>query len=329
MELKRNDAVDLFWFTDVHLSDRPPGRRSDQYRAQIFAKLRYIAGLTREQNGIGLCGGDVFHIKNPRSPANSFSLLREAIEVFGSFNEGAVWGCVGNHDIQYDRMDTLSHQPLGSLCEAGVYRLINDNELIIRAEGFNTQILTWDYCEPELLMERMSKTKPRGEDVTYRIGLVHASGAPGPTKDFFNTKIIGYDDLIGLDFDLLLWGHDHSRIPTCTVGGIKHINLGSVSRASLSTDEVDREVVAVQIHLEAGRAKVKEHVLEVSPIKQVFRVADKRSDVVRDSKEVQQFFADMEESVEDISSSDPLEIIEVLCKDDRELCSLVKELCEL
>ena len=90
MKLSRlNDTLNLVWITDLHLSDRAPGRRSDQYRAQIFDKLRQVRDICVEHDAICLVGGDVFHIKAPQSKANPPSLIREAIEVFGSF-PGAV-----------------------------------------------------------------------------------------------------------------------------------------------------------------------------------------------------------------------------------------------
>ena len=323
-------ALNLIWITDIHLSDRPPGRRSERYREQIFDKLKQVRDLCVKHNALCLVGGDVFHIKTPKSPANSLSMIREAIEVFGSFPGGCVYGCVGNHDIQFDRMDTLSHQPLGILEEAGVYRVI-DKSLIIEAGGsdWKIQVDAWDFMDQEQTYAALKTSGPYPDDTAYRIGLVHASGCTGDTREFFGTNIIGYNQLRNLDYDFLLWGHDHTRTETETCGFVTHINLGSLSRAALSMDEADRPVSAVLLHLGENNAKVKEIPLKVVTLEQAFRIEDKRVLDVKETSEMKEFFSDLSESVDEIESTDPITVIDALCKEDTKLNAHIKELCNL
>ena len=51
-------------------------------------------------------------------------------------------------------------------------------------------------------------------------------------------------------------------------------------------------------------------------------------ETVKDNAEVRKFFNDMQDSVDDITSSDPIEVIEALCLETPKLAELVKELCE-
>lgn len=327
------DEVNLVWITDIHLSDRPPGRRSEGYKAQIFDKLRQVAKISRDNKAICLVGGDVFHIKNPFSKANTHALIRESVEVFGTFHGGRVYGCVGNHDIQFDRMDTLPSQPLGVLMEAGVYRALNDDSLIIEANGeegtWRTTIETWDFQNQEETLAALKASGKRSDEVEYRLGIVHASGCSGDTRDFFGSPIIGYNQLKKLDFDILLWGHDHSRTDTEQCGNVTHINLGSIARAALSMDEVERPVSAVLIKLGPTGAKIKEIPLKVVPLEQAFRTGDKKILQTTGTADMKEFFADLSESVEEIESTDPITVIDALCKDDRKLCAHVKEVCNL
>lgn len=325
-----SEEVTLVWITDIHLSDRPPGRRSEGYRAQIFDKLRQVAEISRDNKAICLVGGDVFHIKAPQSKANTPSLIREAIEVFGTFHGGCVYGCVGNHDIQFDRMDTLPSQPLGILMEAGVYKALNGDPLTIEiSEEWKVQIDTWDYQDQEETFVALKGSGKRPDDVEYRLGIVHASGCSGDTRDFFGSPIIGYNQLKKLDYDILLWGHDHSRTDTEQCGNVTHVNLGSIARAALSMDEVDRPVSAVLIRLRLDGAKIKEIPLKVLPLEQAFRTEDKKVLQVADTSEMRDFFADLSESVDEIESTDPITVIDTLCKDDTKLCAHVKEVCNL
>jgi DNA repair exonuclease SbcCD nuclease subunit len=338
MKIKRiGDQINIVWITDIHLSDRPPGRRSDAYRSQIFDKLRQIKQICVNNNAICLVGGDVFHIKAPKSAANPLSLIREAIEVFSEFPGGCVYGCVGNHDIQFDRVDTLPHQPLGILIEAGVYRPLNNDSLVIEVReeagldpSIRLQVDTWDYAEPEPTLQALKQSGPRPEGIDYRLGIVHASGCSGDTREY-NEQIalIGYNQLRKLDYDILLWGHDHTRTETECCGNITHINLGSVARAALTSDEADRPVSVVLLQFTSEKAKIKEIPLMVVPLEEAFRVEDKRVLDVGGGAEMKVFFSELAESVDEIQSSDPVTVVELLCKDNPKLCSHVKEWCNL
>jgi DNA repair exonuclease SbcCD nuclease subunit len=328
-QTRLNDTLNLVWITDIHLADRPPGRRSEAYRQHIFDKLAQVSEICREHNALCLVGGDVFHIKAPKSPSNSLDLIREAIEVFGKFPGGKVYGCIGNHDIQFDRMDTLPQSPLGILIESGVYVPLNGDPLILEMPSFNVQMDTWDFAEQEETYRALKLSGPRPDGVDYRIGIVHASGCSGDSKEFFSTSIIGYNQLRKLDYDIMLWGHDHTRTETETCGNITHVNLGSIARAALSEDETDRPVSAVLLRLTPEGARIKEIPLRVVPLDQAFRIEDKRVLDVRDTSEMKAFFSELSESVDEIESSDPITVVEALCKDDPKLCAHVKEKCGL
>jgi hypothetical protein len=160
------------------------------------------------------------------------------------------------------------------------------------------------------------------------VGIVHAYGGPGPSSTYFGEKSIGYDEVAKSDFDYLLWGHDHSREETVKVGNVTHIRLGSLARAALDTDQVDRPVcVSVLSFPEEGEVKVKEIPIPIKPLEQAFVVADQAVRKVEKSEEMKQFFSKMDEAVDGVETSDPAEALRLLCPDDPSLLALAKELC--
>jgi len=325
-----NSSVVFTWITDIHLSAVAPGRRSDAYRSQIFRKLDFVRELTEKVNGVCLCGGDIFHIKGSHSKANSLNMINETIRMFGSYPTGKIYSAAGNHDIQFDRMDTIPSQPLGVLIEAGVCHLLNHEPVIFtnEDESVKVSVETFDYAGGVETMAALLNSGDRHPDVDYRLGIVHASGVPGDSRERFGEWTVGYNQLKDIDFDLLLWGHDHTRTETATVGNVTHINLGSLARAALSSDETERKIVTSILTFTAEKARIKEVEVPCLPIAQAFRTEDKVIEKSKDNSEVRKFFSDMNESVDEIISDDPIVVIESLCKDEPILASLIKELCE-
>jgi hypothetical protein len=114
---------------DVHLSDRPPSIRTDDYTNDIFAKLLFIGEKAKDLqcDAIALLG-DVFHIKAPSR--TSHALVQQAVEVFKDSGLPVIV-VPGNHDMSNDRIESLSKQPLGTLCKAdGIDMLMGGHETL-------------------------------------------------------------------------------------------------------------------------------------------------------------------------------------------------------
>jgi DNA repair exonuclease SbcCD nuclease subunit len=326
-----HDKVNFVYSTDWHISSRPPGRRQDDYQTAILNKIRFVRDLAIKFNGVSLCGGDVFHVKNPKSPANELSLLVELLRALRSFPHGHPYGAVGNHDITYDRMDTLESQPLGILIAAGAYYNLNVEPVLFVNENETVKVLveTFPYEHRAEALARLLATGPRPAECTHRVAIVHAYGEPGKGGGMFG-EAIGYNQLESLDYDFMLWGHDHSRHTTVEVGNITHVNLGSLARAAYDYDELDRPVVATILSFAEDGIRYKEKEVPVSPLNIAFKTADKKVENVAKSEELKEFFEAMDMQVGDIESTDPNEVIKLLCPvDEPKLLDLVKELCEL
>ena len=339
----QSERVNFVWSTDWHLSAVPPGRRADDYQQAILDKLAFLLELTNKVEGVCLCGGDVFHIKNALSLANRLNMLIEVLHCLRLFPEGKVFGAVGNHDLGYgERMDSLSGQPLGLLIAAGAYYDLSDEPVIFRSTPHDVytdtnvpgvddvwvMVESFPYGPAEDTLRRILASK-RHPTATHRVGIVHSYGQPGKGGTMFGEPTIGYDQVAEADFDFLLWGHDHSRIETEKVGNVTNVHLGSLSRAALDTDEKERPVSCAILSFAGDGVRYKEKEIPVKPLKAVFVSADKGVRTTDRSKEMKEFLAKMEEAVGGMEASDPAEALRMLCPDDAALLALAKELCGL
>jgi DNA repair exonuclease SbcCD nuclease subunit len=331
-----SDKVNLVYSTDQHLSAIPPGRRRDNYAEAVLEKLQLQGEVCHKLSGAGLSGGDMFHHKNPDAKGNTHSLIESTIRVLSKFPTGKIYGCVGNHDIQYDRMETLPNQPLGVLIAAGVYHNIVEESVVFTNRDGSIRVLvdSYPFLDERVLFPRLMSTPKKPLGITHRVGLLHAYGHPDPANAVFGTSginynPIGYDALIELDYDFLCWGHDHTRKETVTVGNITHINFGSLARAAFSIDEIDRPVCIGIMSFSENEVKYKEKQIQVTPLEAAFATADRAVDRVVKSDEITDFFSSMETTVGSIESTDPREVITELCKEEPKLLEMVFELCEL
>lgn len=322
--------INLTFITDIHLSATPPGRRRDNYEQTILDKIRFASALTHKVKGAAICGGDVFHVKRWQSLANPPSMINQAIEVFSSFPGGNIYGIVGNHDFNHN-ISTLDNSPLGVLIASHVYRPITEPTVFrCQDEGVRVMVIGFDYRDTETTLEALKASKPEIDkyDDCYRVAVIHQVGRPGEDGDFFGERTIGYNTLEPYGFDVVLWGHDHSRVEPKKVGKTHHLHYGSLSRASLSIDEVDRDIVVPVISFSAEGIKVVEKIVPTVPLEACFQIADSSMKKVAKSEEMKMFLDDMEEQVSEVESDDPLEILDAIC-DDKTVKDLVKDYCEL
>lgn len=330
------DGVVLTFATDIHLAALPPGRRRGTYRDQIIQKIHQWANLTQELRGVGMCGGDVFHVKLPTSPSNSFGVVNDAIHAFGSFPMGCVLGVVGNHDVTGDNLGTLPDQPLGILMSSGTYQPVGcydgDPMIIESADGVRVRVDTFDWMPgPDLLATLQAKVRLQGDRPwDFRVAVVHAFQQPGASGAIYKDYMLGHDDLQGTDYDVFCYGHDHSRKGVVGTGpGPYHVQLGSLARAAHSHDEINRDVSIAAMTFRRGRApEITEYPLTVSPLELAFHTADLAVTQADTRDDVRRFFQGLEQQAKDVQATDPVEILEQLTQDPA-IIQTISEVCEL
>lgn len=320
-----NRAVNFVFVTDAHLATTPPGKRRDNYQEAILQKLQFVNSLTQKINGVCLFGGDFFHLKTGHR--NSLGLLISCIRTLRAFPQGTLYGAVGNHDLAPgERMDSLPHQPLGLLIASGVYHDLTATPVLFanKDETVRVQVEAFPFAEQETTLSNLLRSGPRMPGC-YRVGIVHAYGSPKP-HSLWGVPTIGYDQLAALDFDLMLWGHDHSREETQTVGNITHVRLGSLARAALPTDEVERKIAAMVMSFMEDGIKLQEKTVPCKPLELAFATADRNMERVPKLDEITSFLAQADTAIAEIEGSDPRAMIKELCGTDAELRDLILEL---
>jgi exonuclease SbcD len=281
MATKKTTKTVLLTVGDVHLADRTPASRKDDYKAETFNELKMIARLAVKENASAvLFTGDIFHEKSAKM--NSHSLVREAISVFSSFPCPA-YSIVGNHDISYNRMDTLEKQPLGVLFESGALRrltreVIGDFEVV----GVDFD----EHASYETLKPK--KTHADGK----LVAVCHVYAEPSE-RDLFGEPVFGYDKMSeGSDVDVYVFGHYHHDQGIVKINDKQFVNIGSLSRGSLNKENVEREVKIGKLSISGDKVVCEELKLPVRPASEIFDIEKKKA-IEEKETEIEQFVASL------------------------------------
>lgn len=222
---------------DIHLADRAPSARISTYRDDIMNKLRWTVDYSNTQDIDALVLlGDVFHIKRP--DRNSHSLVTETAAVLGN-SKAPVVVIPGNHDVQYDDMNTIPSQPLGTLA------LHPNIELLIGPHS-------------ELPLYSVPYFDPTAENYRYWVDRYHSDGGPdrypfiGTHQAIFPEKEEPIYDFISAESwaesfqsSWVAYGHIHSRMKAgafYSAGVSLFCNNGAISRGSLHEETIHREL---------------------------------------------------------------------------------------
>ena len=355
VRLPHETKVNLVCFTDVHLAAKPIGRRRGSYMMEILSKLRWTAALATKIQGVGICGGDLFHIKNHRSDSNTHELLTATAGVFQQFPKGKVFGVVGNHDVTGDNLDTVPLQPIGALIQAGVYQSLGygvDRGVAENGEPWNTfsngvrsvifeagnglrvRVDGFDYVDgPELLTDIKlvaNTVDPNDGTWNYRVAVVHGFNQPGKSGLMFDKDFaLGWDDLDDLGYDAFFWGHDHIRKGIHQSSkGVYHVQVGSLARAAFSKDETDRPVTVAVISCSKDGLLVAEREIPVRPLELAFHTADLVVEKVDRRSDVVTFLADLDKHASAVDTDNPMEALLVLTQEPA-IITTITEVCEL
>lgn len=272
-------GINLVWRTDVHLSDRAPSSRTDDWADAVFDKLGQVRDLAREVNAAAIIdGGDFFHIKSPGR--NSHALVHRTAEHHSTY-PCPVYCTPGNHDSVYGDYTFLPQQPLGVLYSTGVYkRLYDEHEAVFRRSGGVTvRVVGIPYHGTTYDMERFTSIVKGDEDILICVAHVLASNKGGTM--FEGEDIIKYADLVDTAPDVYLFGHWHKNQGVETLGGKQFVNIGSLTRGSLSQDNMDRIPSAAVLRCTEKGVAIEVVPLNVRPAVEVFDVEGRQRQVKR------------------------------------------------
>lgn len=317
----------LIWRTDVHLSDRPPQSRRDDWESTIIGKLEQVREIARNMKAVAvLDGGDFFHVKSPvRTP---HKLIRRIAELHNTY-PCPVYATVGNHDCVYGDIEFLHQQPLGVLFATGVFKqLYNEHEVYFGPgvwNGSGEGIYPYNAKEKEWLendpfqyvtdranrvpvvrvvglpyhgtsydMQRFRWIKKGQEDYLVVVAHLLASNKGGTMYE--REDIVSYRDLASHSADVFCFGHWHKNQGIHEIAPGKFVvNIGSLSRGSMAEDDVGR-IPACAVLSFGDEIEITERPLMVRPPKDVFDLAG-RARRVEQSKAAEHFVGSLKEAL--------------------------------
>lgn len=291
--------IRLVWRTDVHLSDTSPASRKDNWTDSVLAKLQQVGLVASKMQAAAILdGGDFFHVKSPGR--NTHDLVRRVAENHAQYT-CPVYANVGNHDCVYGDYAYLDQQPLGVLFATGVFkRCYDDFEVFFgpvdatteahRAyprhqgqwvdgnpfEHKNTRVpvvrvVGVPYHGTKYDMQRFARIQKGEED--HLVCMAHVLASEKGGSMFEGEDIIKYEDLTSFAPQTYLFGHWHKDQGVTLVGSKTVVNIGSLTRGSLSQDEVERKPACAVLTFEKQQpVQVSVVRLKVPPASEVFDV---------------------------------------------------------
>ncbi len=241
--------MNLLYFGDLHLSDKAPVGRVDDYSTTILNKLEEISKLCRKYNiDYTVSLGDIFHSKRPNRV--SYTLTHNLLDILKGF-PCPVGIVPGNHDLGPDELLSLPRQPLGLL------PLVDDQiELLLEPVYFEegkVWIIPRPYNEKGdadpnyYALTENERNLIAAEPPALVVVAAHGSLiAPGDERPY---AYVNVDKIPGIeDIDLLVSGHLHENMGTYLFRQIEFghatifANLGSISRTARTQANYTRAV---------------------------------------------------------------------------------------
>jgi exonuclease SbcD len=293
-------------FTDVHISDVNPQSRVGCYRDDILNKLEMI-GLLGKKVGVDffVCAGDMYNLKAPMR--NSHLMNTKLIELFKSY-PAPIYMIEGNHDLTNDSYENFDKQPISVLYSSGAVKRLTGENFTFTAKGddeFTLGLRGFPFTEqPNLEEYPIAK-----ESLDISVCALHLYATP-EGGNLYKNKLYSYNEIAQLKDDIFVLGHYHVDQDVKNIEGQHFINVGAVSRGSLSHDNITRipKVCLVSCKKEDGSVSINTQVvrLKVKPAAEVFIIEEKEKEEKK-MQEAEAFVSHLKEAVTEEDSVDSTE----------------------
>lgn len=233
--------IRLLWRTDVHCRDHTPSSRKDDWVETVSRKLTEVGEIAAKYDVDAVIdGGDLFDDKLP--VRTSHRLVSRIARIHRGY-PCPTYVNVGNHDLRLSRLDNLPENPLETLYSTGVvHRLYDEHEAVFEKEGMKVRVVGVPYHGPRYDLGRFKQIERKDED--WLVCVAHVLASPEGGEMFKNEDILKYDELADLNDNIDVWnfGHWHKNQGIQEVKGGKWVvNIGSLTRGSLTEDNTTRE----------------------------------------------------------------------------------------
>jgi DNA repair exonuclease SbcCD nuclease subunit len=280
--------------SDEHVSDQQvTGFRKDNFKESILKKLEW-QGLHAKKFKANyfLRGGDLFHTKNANR--NTHATMSRIALIHRAY-PCPTFSLAGNHDMSYNDISTVSRQPLGVLFSTGVFHHLKDETF--EDGSMKVRVIGLDYLPG--MDSNFIRNTLRKKDENYTIAVVHALAALAPEEKiqtFFNEPILDYRDLVfeGCP-DVYVFGHYHKDQGIQDHLGVKFVNLGSISRGSLSFENLERKPKISQMRFSSSGIDIEEIIVPHADASEVFDL-EKKKKIEKERKNLDEFVAKLRES---------------------------------
>lgn len=261
---------------DIHAADKPPSSCTDSYQDDLIDLLQQTVSRAMDHGCDAVVwAGDVFHSKAPSR--TSHRLVQRIIQVIRAYR-CPVFIVPGNHDMAYDRVDSLAEtQPLGTLLYAGARLLIGQSRQFPELYGVPWLQGYGPYWETgEAVDGRVDLAFDGWHHHQVRQPLLAVAHAPlyPPGKElpyeFFPAS--RWAEAMGARGHVW-YGHVHEPHGVWQEGGVTFANFGALSRGSLHEYNLHRPVsVGIWDSTSQNFAEIK---LTAKPASEVFRLAER------------------------------------------------------
>lgn len=224
----------LLHTNDWHCWQLTPSSRLDSWPDALWAKLDQIAEIARiEQVDAIVHAGDVFH-----SVHTSYAIVNRLISwAREQWQDGiAVLAIPGNHDMRYNRRESVLTSPIGSLFASRAFVDVSYQPYRLKTGAVIG--IPWPDAPSFEKWVELAKLVPEG---CPTVVLAHAFASLTGGL-IFKTPVLSYAQLSALPFQAVHFGHDHSAMATQMVNGKLFMQFGALGRGSLAAEELSRQV---------------------------------------------------------------------------------------
>jgi hypothetical protein len=234
----------------------------------------------------------------------------------------------------------LGEGPLGVLFETGVFKRLYDKYEAIFETGdfvgmngtkmmglnsgyenvFKVRVVGVPYHGTQYDTNRFSTITKGDED--FLVVVAHCLASEKGGTLFEGEDILKYSDLANMDADIFLTGHWHKDQGVKEIAPGKWIvNTGSLSRGSISQDDVTRTPKCVSLHFDKSGFKFKIHPLKILTSAEIFDLVGRERRVAR-TEAMETFVGHLKDTLtyrtEDIPIEDSIKAIPDLSDEIKE-----------
>ena len=296
--------VKFIFASDIHITNKAPKARLDDYVKSQYRKLSYLFKYSAEK-GVDaiLFAGDVFD-----TPFVPNKTIKSYIELINNTKDPSCLLCCiyGQHDLVYHSLANIENTPLAVLL-AGTGGIQLGKTPVILKDEVALYGLSWDEPYPKI----------EGTDKLVNVLLAHLTVVadkelfPGQ-KNFVIAKRLLYNT----PFDILVTGDNHQRFIS-EFNGKYLFNNGSIMRMNISQRDFRPSFTYVEVDNKSVKYElvyfpIKDNVFKETVLSKVGVLkteADEDNDVVEDSaSQIESFFENLAKSKE-MKSFDFLSIL--------------------